>query len=122
VSRATETDALLEAVTDTFFVIMLCYCPTSCLTLEKEEGNKGNDGIDMLQNDAIKYFPIVLVSDIKNIYDIAVELILTANEESFCLPTVCVKYRVVNKERHYILIARKGYKEGSSVIVKFVLV
>jgi len=44
---------------------MLFYCPTPCLTLEKEEGNKGNDGIDMLQNDAIKYFCIVLVSDIK---------------------------------------------------------
>lgn len=64
-SRATETDALLVAVTDTCFVIMLCYCPTRCLTSEKEEGNKGNDGIDMLQNDAIKYFSIVLVSDIK---------------------------------------------------------
>ena len=41
----------------------------------------------MLQNDAIKYFPIVLVTDVKSIYDNAVELILTANEESFCLPT-----------------------------------
>jgi len=76
----------------------------------------------MLQNDAIKYFSIVLVSDIKNIYDNAVELILKANEESFCLPTVCVKYRAVNKERQYVLIVRQEYKEGSSVIVKFVLV
>ena len=31
----------------------------------KEEVNKGNDGIDMLQNDTIKYFSIALVSDMK---------------------------------------------------------
>jgi len=105
---------------------MLCHnvvlLPHPLSVIRKGRSNKGNDGIDMLQNDAMKYFFIVLVSDINNIYDKAVDLILTTNEESFCLPTVCIKYRVVNKERQYILVVRQEYKEGSSVIVKFVLV
>jgi hypothetical protein len=51
--------------TDACFVRLLQYCPTPCLTVEKEDGNKANGGIDMLQNNVTKAFFLSRVNDIK---------------------------------------------------------